>query len=358
MEKLPRILKPYYTISETFSRLNLAGAHLDEEGDVHLICSEGDIEINLLLAPHQFLMNHLYARPHKLDKSFSFMPSDEDIKFAIENLSYTEDSVHMEFFKINCPTLMIPKWVCGGNLNEEVEKVEAYNTFDLQEDIVKSKAKLYREQLLEQMEESVESSLNSSITTVAPAVITPYKVPEDYRAKSFGDPVKFNLNKEMSINPLFSLCALQLNDCIYYTCDDVDSSYFSEMVQYRVTFKSGKEYWPTHVLRQDLMHKAIRSENFVVTRENIKKYERDYLGVKHEIEIKELPSYLDNNSPYFSRELAIAIEAHTAIFVNGEGNQYKAAGERVKTWVCEHYPKESKSGAFVERISSVVLPKK
>jgi|GEM_PF-5990351 len=74
--------------------------------------------------------------------------------------------------------------------------------------------------------------------------------------------------------------------------------------------------------------------------------------------IDEKPAYLDTNSPYYAKELAIAIEAHTAIFINGEGSKHKAVGERVKTWVSEHYPNESKSGAFVDRISSVVLPKK
>jgi len=96
----------------------------------------------------------------------------------------------------------------------------------------------------------------------------------------------------------------------------------------------------------------------VIQTKHLIEFEQSLLDLEYQKNLVPTPSYIDPLNSYYAKELAIAIKAHTAIFINGEGNQHKAAGERVKTWVSEHYPNESKSGAFVDRISSVVLPKK
>lgn len=100
------------------------------------------------------------------------------------------------------------------------------------------------------------------------------------------------------------------------------------------------------------------SNLLVIQTKHLIEFEQSLLDLEYQKNLVPTPSYIDPLNTYYAKELAIAIEAHTAIFINGEGNKHKATGERVKTWVSEHYPNESKSGAFVDRISSVVLPKK
>lgn len=359
MENLPRLLKPYYTISEAFHRLNLAGANLDKESDIHLICAEGEIEINLLVDDYIQLINQAYARPYRIKERFNCQPSEDEVQFAIEHLGYTENSVHMEFVLINSPSLMIPWWICDGNLSEEVEKVEVFNIFELSDELKKQRAKQCHEQLLEEMSREKSTIHSFPSTTIAkPTVVTPYRMPEDYRNKCLGEPIKFNINVDRDIDVYFALGALELDGDIYYTCKSIDYSYFSEMFEYKITLKNGTEYWPSSVLKSSYINKAIRDNSFVVTRENIQKYEREYLDIQHEIDTYDTPSYLDKNSPYYAEELTIAIEAHTAIFINKEGSQHQSLSSRVATWLSKHYPEKCQSDSFVKRITAVVLPKK
>ncbi|MGB1989705.1 MAG: hypothetical protein ACPHPA_04275, partial [Cycloclasticus pugetii] len=80
------------------------------------------------------------------------------------------------------------------------------------------------------------------------------------------------------------------------------------------------------------------------------------LNINHGINTAETPAYLDDKSEHYARELAIAIEAHTAIFVNNQGNKNASPSARVKAWLEKNYPNES--NVFYQRITTVVLPKK
>lgn len=72
-----------------------------------------------------------------------------------------------------------------------------------------------------------------------------------------------------------------------------------------------------------------------------------------------LPAYLDPESPYFAKEIAIAIEAHTAIFIKKEGNQSQSLTSRVGAWIDKNYREDSAvSKTARDRIVPVVLPKK
>jgi hypothetical protein len=85
----------------------------------------------------------------------------------------------------------------------------------------------------------------------------------------------------------------------------------------------------------------------------------DVMQQQEEIKSVNTPAYLDDSNEFYSQELAIAIEAHTAIFINNEGNTYLPTGKRIETWLQKHYPENcEKSDSFVKRIRTVVLPKK
>jgi len=96
--------------------------------------------------------------------------------------------------------------------------------------------------------------------------------------------------------------------------------------------------------------------------------EQKHLGIDHKLnsdEVSELDSikreepimsFQDKESPYYAKELDIAVQAHQAIFINGEGNQRQSVTNRLKTWLQKHYPDQS--NAFYERVSTVVNPKK
>lgn len=92
-------------------------------------------------------------------------------------------------------------------------------------------------------------------------------------------------------------------------------------------------------------------ESLNISRQGVLQFEKALLNDEKEV----LPEYLDHNHLCYPREIAIAIGAHRAIFLEKEGNQSQSPTERVRTWLKANYAGES--GAFYKRIITVVLPK-
>jgi len=90
-----------------------------------------------------------------------------------------------------------------------------------------------------------------------------------------------------------------------------------------------------------------------IDKQELQRFINDHLNNKAE----KLPPYMDTGSDYYAKELDIAIKAHTAIFINNEGNSADSNSGRVMAWLKKHYRKESESDGFLRRVKTVVLPK-
>ena len=110
------------------------------------------------------------------------------------------------------------------------------------------------------------------------------------------------------------------------------------------------------------------SEPFYGSEERLRILNNDVLRFEKqhfENEEKYLPPCLDPENEYYAEEIAIAIEAHTAIFVNQEGNLSQSNTQRVISWLEKNYPCKEKDkgkgkdnyGAFYKRIAINALPK-
>lgn len=126
--------------------------------------------------------------------------------------------------------------------------------------------------------------------------------------------------------------------------------------------------WPDYLF-QNFSQRMHESDNpwidslynmLVIQRDDLIDLVNNINEIWRESDIKTLPTpaYLDRNSEYFAEEIAIAVEAHTAIFLNKDGNQYQSPGIRVETWLQNYYPEKCTSDSFIKRIKTVVLPKK
>lgn len=166
-------------------------------------------------------------------------------------------------------------------------------------------------------------------------------------------------------------------------CDSTSHIYFPTYVgSVEVIFRDAYEFrkslifegiddrciWPDYLFQTFSQRKHERynpkSDNLynmlVILRDDLIDFVNNINEVWRESDIKTLPTpaYLDKSSEYFAEEIAIAVEAHTAIFIEKEGNQYQSLSIRVETWLQKYYPEKCTSNSFVKRIKTVVLPKK
>lgn len=278
MDSLPKLLKPYYEISETFSRLNLVGANLDKEDDILVFARENAIELSLLLPRGVNLVKYSYASPFTVTQPFNFKPSDEDIDFALEHLSYCEKSLNSELAMLDYPTLMIPHHLYQGPIGDAVRKVEAFDTHQMSKEVEKSRSKALLKQVEEAMGISSRVFLDSIFTLQAPKAVTPYSIPTSH---FYSDDLQvFKINP--SLTKLVGVNAVGFDDDVYYTYKPIiEGSFFSEMLAYKVTFFDGSEYWPTAILKHHSFENAIKNKQVVITRTALQNYESEYLGISY-----------------------------------------------------------------------------
>ena len=168
-----------------------------------------------------------------------------------------------------------------------------------------------------------------------------------------------------------------------HKCDSTSHIYFPKYEGYvEVLFRDASEYrnslifegiddrcsWPEYLFQNFSQRKNDiynpRNDNLykmlVIQRDDLIDFVNNINEVWRESDIKTIPTpaYLDRSSEYFAEEIAIAVEAHTAVFIDKEGNQYQSLSKRVETWLQKHYPEKCTSDSFIKRIKTVVLPKK
>jgi len=322
MNDLPRLLKPYYSIEETFKRLNLAGANLDTEGDIYLLASENNISIHVLLHyPATLLKDSLY-KPH-------FQRN------------------------VETPILMIPRYLFKGDIRHAIGKVEAEHVDT--EHVDRENEDSYRDFLSDRQEEKgLEEPVFELLSNQRPLTVKPMKVAVDYSRHirgMYAEPEEYDFFNEIFNSHLPA--AVNFEDEAYYVCRP---HYYLDKVRHKVTFKDGRIFYPRYQIENDAVHFCVEDKAFFITKASIQNFEREYLGVNHGLDTIEKPPYLDCENEYYAREIEIAIEAHTAIFSNNEGNNNASSSARVRTWLEKKYP--NNSDAFYERITTVVLPKK
>lgn len=311
MSDLPTLVKPYYSIEEAFNRLKLAGASLDKPEDLLLLAHRGMIDVKLLC-----------------DVVVGLIPVDSvEIEFINIPAEYENEDLlsrqgSKEAFDSYIAELNFSAWI----LTYKNHKFK----YPARVDGIQCPV------LIKPMDLFGESREQPLIIQESKWLLTSHpRLCQEFHA------------------------VVEEEGVLYYVCERIAETP-PNMAQYSIKQSQGKLIDPDYSFRLDgkVITNLIKKRNFAITKEAILTFEQIHLGIDKGIHNARPPAYLDPDNQYYANELAIAIEAHTAIFINGEGNKHKAVGERVKTWVCEHYPKESKSGAFVERISSVVLPKK
>ena len=363
MDDLPRLLKPFYTIEEAFNRLNLAGAGLDKEDDIYLLAAEHTISIHVLLPGPVTLLKESYFQPHylKSEDSLVFDPGQEAIDVSLEHLNKPEQEVKMEIRDISNPTLMIPKDLFEGDIVDAIDKVELKYSSDEEEkrfaldggglqDFVSDDPQNFGSVL--NLPAYLDSILSLSSKSF-PIPVTLMKANLGWQRGMYGELKEYDFLEEST----FGLTSgVNFRNEAYYICEDTDGGDFGEMVRYKVSFKDGSSFRPVYRIKHGLVHRLIKDKCLAITKASIQNFEREHLGVNHELDAIEKPPYLDPNNENYAQELRIAIETHTAIFSHNEGNQNQSRSERVKTWLKKKYPEES--AAFYERITTVVLPKK
>jgi len=321
MKDLPILVKPYYTIEEAYNRLKSVGAHLDKVEDVLLLARSNMIEVKLLCDEHITFSDTKYTNPILLGLPDDFSHGPDDLSHGVEGLleeGYTHEQIDEFIREAKVPSF----WVEGFSSNLEGAAYRHLGGREL------------------------------------PIMIKPLDVSLvlfGIKNKQLRDADWLAENKEENYN-FETLAAFEWNGESFYVCDGggINPAY---PFTYGSVNIDGEEVECelTYALDTSLIERLLEKENIVIEKAEIQRFEQEHLNISHGVSPKDVPDYADPNNSYYAKELVIAIEAHTAIFINGKGNQYKSAGERVKTWLSENYPKAS--NAFYERIATVILPK-
>ncbi|KGM06949.1 hypothetical protein LP43_1444 [Methylophaga thiooxydans] len=112
MDKLPKLVKPYYSLQQTCDRLKAAGADVKDIADVYWLHREGLLEIKLLLDKDFVLVSKDSIVPNFSGNKFSFSPTARQIENAKESLArlpgYIEQDLESQIDTVNTATFMIP----------------------------------------------------------------------------------------------------------------------------------------------------------------------------------------------------------------------------------------------------------
>ena len=346
MDDLPTLVKPYFTLDEAFARLKQAGAQLDKVEDILLLARNGLLEVGLLCERSITLVSTACARP---------------LTFPLEEmrpllLDYLAELVEEGFYSQS----EIDARVASLGDSEAVLYVKG-SFLDVNESDLPY---LELNRVALDQTSLVVTPMNVFLPFYSNAEceffgncdgqddLEPYIRPADWMNKN---PYPILKNQ---------LSVVGYNGQTYYVCGEYLGNFFNEE-KYTASpvkiktpcieeaYKSGEIRF---FLDSCLLQELVNEMSHVVTKETIKLFEQLHLGVNHELDAIEKLPYLDAKNENYAQELDIAIEAHTAIFSNNEGNQNQSRTERVKTWLKNKYP--NKSEAFYERITTVVLPKK
>lgn len=344
MKDLPILVKPYYTIDEAYNRLKIAGAHLDQVDDIFLLIRNNMLKVSLLLNQYTTLIKADFARPYEFEESLGYEPSQEDFDFYVSGLKHTETEARQQILEINNANWMIPDFLRSGQINisspPQKEVISLLGTN------------------LSFVEQAIKYDAIQEVSPHKPIVVTPMFIDRNNEDKNLIKGIyEYDFTGRPSVFGFSNQAAVHWNGQGYFVCKSFDS-YFAEMINVVIELSGDTKYWPTYTLDTRLIPNLIKSKNFVVTKAAIQSFEQEHLKVDHGVIHNGTPDYLNSGSPYYAEELDIAIQVHNAIFKDKYGNPHQSNSERIISWLCKHFPEQSKSEAFLKRIRTIVLPKK
>lgn len=348
MEDLPKLVKPYYSINDTFNRLKVAGAYLDEVEDIFLLIRNKMLRASLLLDKQTTLIKTDFARPYQFEESLGFEPGQENIDFFISSLNHTEEQAKSAIHAINYARWMIPDFLRAEDISMSTDSKELED----------SRMKLLQTSL-DCVEQAIKTDAVVEVSPDNPIAVTPMIIRREVDNKnSIKGIFEYDFTRSTSIYDFSEQAAVTWNGQGYFVCKRLES-FFTELADIVIEIGDNFRFRPVDVLDTNLIPSMIKSKNFVITKGAIEQFEQEYLEIEHGVATQEhIPDYLNKKSPYYAEELDIAIQAHTAVFKEKFGNPYQSNTDRINGWLIKNYPEKSQSDLFLKRIRTVVLPKK
>lgn len=174
-----------------------------------------------------------------------------------------------------------------------------------------------------QFAEELKHDLESFRYVKHPIAFKPWHDPYHIDEAIFGGIGVYSAGKCSEIYALTNLYTVKLGDEVFYTCVPNNRSPFSKYfgLSCKVTFKNGRKFWPKYVLDRSAVFDVIDKHKYIVTRENLEKYQRDFLGINDD----ERKTY--NPLPIQKRREDVLSE-----IIGQQGLEMLASLGRLKVW--------------------------
>lgn len=365
MVDLPKLVKPYYSLSESLERLKLAGAQLNDPSDLLLLGRNGLIDISLLCDELTHLVEVEFARPVKSSREILFKREQEEWS----NYDCTEKEFEQFMRDIEAADWVI---IAILPVSELIERKGNEIQF-IQSEPVKNHLcnwlGIAPQDILDEVSvNDIDPNTNYASPIACwngflePFLIKPLNMGLKWASDENTGLPKYKKSHWLSLSHdkrIFeSLVVAEIDGTEYYICKDME---FNPLIN-RVGINSAPEldiqYQPSYALDHELVENLIKKENFVISNKDLQVFEQNHLGVEHGFSLEKQPEYLDKTSKHYSVELDIAIQAHIAVFKEKYGNPHQSGTDRITSWLMKNYPEKAQSDAFLKRIRTIVLPKK
>jgi len=239
------LVKPYYTLEETFQRLRKA-VDISDVGDLHILSQDGKIELSLLCNDQIILINKKYAKPIEIKWPQSFGSFNVD---GLVNFEVYDHGEIGELFR----GLERENWlICNMPIEQPINDV------------------LY--------ETKVPSAVSFSSIGFCDeiSVLSPTNLSSDKDAEEtvtfFGS--DWQLSSEMDGNPK-KLMVVDIGGDQYYVCRVVKGSPLTKGME--ITFHK-QEQKPVAQLYAVFSSDSFEVKDYVVTKEAIQRFEQEYIG--------------------------------------------------------------------------------
>jgi len=251
MNVLPKLVKPYYTLNETFDRLKRMGAELSKVQDIHLLAQERKIELSLLCNEHITLLNTKHVIPVNI--KWPKFCDNYNVAGLVNFDIYDPDEISKLF-----EGLEREEWLsCDVPLDQTLSDVSC----ETKEQFAASfhHIDIIGEILI------ISPINNASVETVGQNVVF------------FGS--DWLLTSKTCAVPK-KLTVIEVNGERYYVCRHVTGNPLSKGVSFHEEDKKRvTQLFP--VLTED----SFLSSDYVVTKEEIETFEQTYLGIKHDANV-------------------------------------------------------------------------
>ena len=292
MNELPILVKPYYTLEETYERLRIAGAYLNQPSDILQLAKEEMIEIQLLLyGKKNVLVNKNDAVP--------YLHSHRWGKFDLQGV--LDDLVHGDFFDHIEIEKLVP----------EIKNHE-YMLFT---EHIKSRKEIINFELHEYRRDLIFPDLSNCIVLEDnyPILVTPLEM---FGAMQFWSNNNTFFENETffeskSFNWWIKPFSVRYKGEVYFVCKwDViaEVASISHGNIYAFARKKDGELveCPTMLDRDILASLLINNENKVVSIESLKEFENKYLGIEHKSISNDGIKYSPPKTVQYQREQLLA----------------------------------------------------